>query len=49
MNTATTHFGVHSGAAEFIFDHHDDNAEHAHDQGIVTDPLPFFEQRFPTS
>lgn len=43
------HLGVDAGAAQLVLDDHDDDAEHAHDQSVVADPLPFFKQGLPPS
>jgi len=44
---AGTHLVVNAGAAEFVLDDHNDDAEHAHDEGIVADALALLEQGLP--
>jgi len=40
---------VDSGGGEFVFTNHDQDAEHAHDEGVIADPFPLLEQRLPTT
>lgn len=39
-----TYLRVDSGATQLVLHHHDDDAEHAHDKRVVTDPLPLLKQ-----
>ena len=41
------YFRVDSGASQLVFDDHDDDAEHADDEGVVADPLALLEKGFP--
>ena len=43
--SARTHLGVDPGGRELVLEHHDDDAEHAHDERVVADPLPLLEER----
>ncbi len=45
----STHLSVDPGGGELVLDDHDDDAEHAHDERVVADPLPLLEQRLPTT
>lgn len=40
-----TYLGVDSGTTQLVLHDHDDDAEHAHDESVVTDPLPLLKQR----
>ena len=40
-----THLGVDPGGGELVLEHHDDDAEHAHDERVVADALPLLEER----
>lgn len=42
-----TDLGVDTGAGQFVLDDHDDDAEHAHDEGVVADAFPLLEQGLP--
>lgn len=44
-----THLLIHAGTAQLILDHHNNNAEHSHDEGIVADALSLLEERFSTA
>lgn len=39
-----TYFRINTSTGQFVFHHHDDDAEHAHNESIIADPLPFFEK-----
>lgn len=43
-----THLGIDSRPPELVLHHHDDNAEHSHHKGVVTDAFSLFEQGLPT-
>lgn len=46
---SSTHLGVDAGAGQFVLDDHDDDAEHAHDEGVVADTFPLLEQGLPSA
>lgn len=41
------HLGVNAGAGQLVLDDHDDDAEHAHHEGVVADALALLEQGLP--
>ena len=45
LSQSATHLGVDAGGRELVLEHHDDDAEHAHDERVVADPLPLLEER----
>ena len=40
---------VDSGGGKFVFTDHDQDAEHAHDEGVIADPFPLLEQGLPAT
>lgn len=44
-----TDLGVDASTAQLVLNDHDDDSKHAHDKGVVTDPLSLLEQSLPAS
>ena len=45
MNNA--YLGVDTRRGQLVLTDHDEDAKHAHDEGVVTDPFPLLEKGFP--
>jgi len=43
------YLAVNTGAGQFVFDDHHDDAEHAHDEGIVADAFALLEEGLPSA
>ena len=42
-----SYFSVDTSTGQFILEHHDDDTEHADNEGVVADPFPLLKKRFP--
>ena len=44
VSGSCAHLGVDPGGRELVLEHHDDDAEHSHDERVVADALPLLEE-----